>query len=290
MKIAIVTDSTAYLTKAETEKYHITVVPMPVIIDGHEYREGVDLSTEEFYDKLKNANSFPSTSQAPMGEMMNVYNELADQGYDTVISIHLASTISGFYQSIENLAPQIDRIKVIPYDSKITVKLMGYLAIQASKMARLGRDPKTIIQYLDGLRATIDELFVVDDLQNLVRGGRLSNASAFIGGILKIKPLLTFDDKSNEIVAFDKVRSRKKALKRVEELFAQAKQKADYPLRALVINGHDPKAGEEWTEKIHGLYPDMPIEQSYFGPVIGTHLGDKALALAWLRDFEKDQL
>ncbi|MFD1124532.1 DegV family protein [Lentilactobacillus raoultii] len=290
MKIAIVTDSTAYLTKDEVEKYHITVVPMPVIIDGHEYREGVDLNTEEFYDKLKNSNSFPSTSQAPIGEMVDLYNSLADKGYDTVISIHLASTISGFYQSIANLAPQIDRIKVIPYDSKITVKLMGYLAIQASKMARLGRDPETIIQYLDGLRATIDELFVVDDLQNLVRGGRLSNASAFIGGILKIKPLLTFDDKSNEIVAFDKVRSRKKALKRVEELFAAAQQKATYPLRALVINGHDPKAGAEWTEKIHGLYPQMPIEQSYFGPVIGTHLGDKALALAWLRDFEQDQL
>lgn len=290
MKIAIVTDSTAYLTKAEEEKYHINVVPIPVIIDGHEYQEGVDLTTEDFYDKLKNSNSFPSTSQAPMGEMMNLYNSLADKGYDTVISIHLASTISGFYQSVENLAPQIDRIKVIPYDSKITVKLMGYLAIQASKMASLGREPQAIIKYLDGLRATIDELFVVDDLQNLVRGGRLSNASAFIGGILKIKPLLTFDDKSNEIVAFDKVRSRKKALKRVEELFAQAQQKANYPLRALVINGHDPKASEEWTEKIHGLYPNMPIEQSYFGPVVGTHLGDKALALAWLRDFEKDQL
>ncbi|MBV0929766.1 DegV family protein [Lentilactobacillus sp. IMAU92037] len=290
MKIAIVTDSTAYLTEAEQRKYHITVVPIPVIIDGKEYKEGDDITTEAFYGKLKTSHSFPSTSQPPVGEMIELYEKLADEGYDTVISIHLASTISGFYNSLEQVAPSIDKIKVIPYDSKITVKLMGYLAIQASKMASLGRTPEQIIHYLDDLRSTIDELFVVDDLQNLVRGGRLSNASAFIGGILKIKPLLTFDDKSNEIVAFEKIRSRKKALKRVEELFAQAQQRATYPLRAFVINGNDPKAGNEWANKIHELYPDMKIEQSYFGPTIGTHLGDKALALAWLRDFDQDQL
>lgn len=290
MKIAIVTDSTAYLTEAEQQKYHITVVPIPVIIDGKEYKEGDDITTEAFYEKLKTSHSFPSTSQPPVGEMIELYEKLADEGYDTVISIHLASTISGFYNSLKQVAPSIDNIRVIPYDSKITVKLMGYLAIQASKMATLGRTPEQIIHYLDDLRSTIDELFVVDDLQNLVRGGRLSNASAFIGGILKIKPLLTFDDKSNEIVAFEKIRSRKKALKRVEELFAQAQQRTTYPLRALVINGNDPKAGNEWANKIHELYPDMKIEQSYFGPTIGTHLGDKALALAWLRDFDQDQL
>ena len=290
MKIAIVTDSTAYLTKEEQAKYNIIEVPIPVIIDGREYKEGVDLTTAEFYDKLKNSQAFPSTSQPPIGEMIDLYNSLAKQGYDTVISIHLASTINTNHGVIAQIAPTIEGIKVIPYDSKITVKLMGYMAIQASKMARLGRTPDQILTYLDGLRQTIDELFVVDDLQNLVRGGRLSNASAFIGGILKIKPLLTFDDKSNEIVAFEKIRSRKKALKRVEELFAAAKQKADYPLRALVINGNDPKAGNEWANKIHELYPDMTIEQSYFGPTIGTHLGDKALALAWLRDFDQDNI
>ncbi|WP_283678164.1 DegV family protein [Lentilactobacillus sp. Marseille-Q4993] len=290
MKIAIVTDSTAYLSEEEIKKYNITVVPMPVIIDGREYHEGVDITTEEFYEKLLSSESFPSTSQAPMGEMINVYQSLADQGYDTVISIHLASTISGMLNSIKQLAPTIENIKVIPYDSQITVKLMGYLAIQASKMAVLGRTPSEIISYLDDLRSTMDELFVVDDLQNLVRGGRLSNASAFIGGILKIKPLLTFDDNSHEIVAIEKIRSRKKALKRVEELFENARSKATYPLRALVLDANDPKSGEEWAARISELYPDMPIERSYFGPEIGTHLGNKALALAWIRDFDQDKL
>ncbi|MCY9806862.1 DegV family protein [Lentilactobacillus senioris] len=287
MKIAVVTDSTAYLTKQEAEQYNIKVVPIPVIIDGRSYDEGIDLTTEEFYDKLRNSKSFPSTSQPPMGEMIELYNSLADEGYDAVLSIHLASTISGFYNSLEQIAPTIERIKVIPYDSQITVKLMGYLAIQASKMAAKDYAVDQIIAYLDDLRSTIDELFIVDDLQNLVRGGRLSNASAFIGGILKIKPLLTFDDDSHEIVAFEKIRSRKKALARVEELFIKANQEASYPLRALVLNANDPAAGDAWAKRIQQLYPSMTVEQSYFGPVIGTHLGEKALALGWLRDFDK---
>ncbi|UQS85375.1 DegV family protein [Apilactobacillus apisilvae] len=287
MKIAIVTDSTSYLSKEEKEKYNIHVVPIPVIIDGKSYNEGIDISTEEFYDKLRNSESFPSTSQPPMGEMINTYNQLADEGYDAVISIHLASTISGFYNSLVSLAPTIENIKVIPYNSELTVKLMGNLAIEASKMAQKHESIDEIIANLDQIRSTINEVFVVDDLQNLVRGGRLSNASAFLGSLLKIKPLLTFDNKTNEIVAFEKVRSRKKALKRTEELFKAAVDEADYPIKAIVINANDPESGKLWGEKIQEMYPDMTIEQSYFGPVVGTHLGEKALALGWMIDSDK---
>ncbi|AYF92663.1 DegV family protein [Apilactobacillus bombintestini] len=288
MKIAIVTDSTSYLSKEEQEKYGIHIVHMPVMIDGKSYEEGVNISTDEFYEKLKNSQSFPSTSQPPMGQMINLYNSLAEDGYDAVISIHLASTISGFYNSLVALAPTIENIKVIPYNSKITVKLMGNLVIEAAKLAKKTDNVDEIISKLDEIRKTIDEVFVVDDLQNLVRGGRLSNASAFLGSLLKIKPLLTFDNDSNEIVAFEKVRSRKKALKRAESLFKDAVNNADYPLKAIIINANDPEAGHNWKESIQQMYPDMNIEESYFGPVIGTHLGNKALALGWMIDTEKE--
>ncbi|QEA32377.1 DegV family protein [Secundilactobacillus malefermentans] len=287
MKIAVVTDSTSYLSKDEVDRYHIHVVPIPVIMDGRSIDEGVDISTSDFYERLRTNQSFPSTSQPPLGEMITLYNKLADEGYDAVISIHLASTISGFVNQLKNIAPTIENIKVIPYDSQITVKLMGYLAIEASKMAEQGKDVDEILTRLDDIRDSMDELFIVDDLQNLVRGGRLSNASAFIGSVLKIKPLLTFDDQTHEIVAFEKIRSRKKALARVETLFEEAQQKVDYPLRALVIHANDEAAGKTWRDTIQAKYPDMTVDFSYFGPVIGTHLGEKALALAWLKDFTK---
>lgn len=284
MKIAVVTDSTAYLSNEEVAANSIKVVPIPVIIDGKSYQEGVDITTSEFYDKLRSSKSFPSTSQPPLGMMINLYEELAQQGFDAVISIHLSSTISGFVNSLKQLADEITDIRVIPYDSHVTVKLMGYLAMEAAKLAHQGLDASEIITRLDQLRATMDNLFVVDDLQNLVRGGRLSNASAFIGSILKIKPLLTMNTPSHEIEAFEKVRSTKKALARVEDLFDQAIKKTDYPIRAMVIHANNEPGALKWREKLAGKYPDIPFEITYFGPVIGTHLGEKALALAWLQD------
>ncbi|GAJ25573.1 DegV family protein [Liquorilactobacillus sucicola DSM 21376 = JCM 15457] len=288
MKIAVVTDSTAYLTDKQINDYNIHVVPIPVIIDNKVYKEGIDISTEDFYQKLKTADSFPSTSQPPVGELISLYESLGNQGYDAVISIHLASTISGFVQTLTNIAGEVHNIKVVPFDSQITVMLMGNMVIAAARMALAGASVDEILMRLRELRATTNEYFIVDDLQNLVRGGRLSNASAFIGSVLKIKPLLTFDRENHRIVAFDKVRSRKKAIKRVENLFDKERQKIDYPLRLIIIHANDEEAAAAWKDQLVLRYPNYPIDISYFGPVIGTHLGEKALALAWMKDIDKE--
>lgn len=288
MKTAIVTDSSAYLSRAECDKYHITVIPLLINMDGKSYREGIDIDNQTFYRKLKASTTLPSTSESPTGMIIKTYNKLAAEGYDNVISIHLASTISGMYRQICAIAPTIKNIKVIPYDSHITVRLMGDLAIVAARMAHAGKSVKDILKRLDDLRSTIDEVFVVDDLKNLVKGGRLSNASGFIGSLLRIKPLLTFDNKTDKIVAFQKIRSRKRALKRTEQIFAEKVKAADYPIRAIVFNANDPQGGNFRAKHIQSMYPDMKIEQSFFGPAIGTHLGAKALALGWIKDFDKD--
>ncbi|MEJ6400632.1 DegV family protein [Nicoliella lavandulae] len=287
MKIAIVTDSTAYLSSDELTKYNIHILPISVIIDGQTYDEGVNINTAEFYQKLQSAHTFPSTAQPATGKIIELYDQLAKAGYDTVISIHLASTISGLYGQIKTLAPTIKNINVIPYDSKITVKLMGNLAIAAAQMAAAGKQPDAIIAELDRIRATIDEIFIVDDLKNLVKGGRLSNAAGMVGSLLHIKPLLTFDDQSDKIVAFDKVRTRKRALKRAEEIFQSRTANLDYPLKVIIINGNDPADGQIWADQIKALRPDITVTQSYFGTVIGAHLGNKSLALAWMIDFDK---
>lgn len=288
MKIAVVTDSTAYLSSKQIEKYNIHVIPIPVVIDGKTYREGVDITTEQFFDKLRSSESFPSTSQPPIGELVQMYEDLGEQGFDTVISIHLAATISGLYNTLETVvAPQVKSVTVIPFDSEITVMLMGNMVIEAARMAQRGETSQRIIERLEHLRKTVKEYFVVDDLQNLVRGGRLSNASAFIGSVLKIKPILTFDEQSDKIVAFDKVRSSKRALKRVETLFDERIGKVDYPVRMMIIHANNKEAAVSWKQKLAKQYPDFPIDISYFGPVIGTHLGEKALALAWMEDIDR---
>lgn len=284
MKIAIVTDSTAYLSRDEVVALDIKVMPIPVIIDGTVYREGVDLTTSEFYEKLSTSETFPSTSQPAVGEWITLFESLKADGYDGAIVVNLASTISGTVNTVAGLADAVDGFTVYGYDSKITVRLMGHLVMKAAQMAQAGAEPADIIATMDELQQTMDEYFIVDDLQNLVRGGRLSNASAIIGTMLKVKPILTFDNESNYIVPFEKVRSMKKAMARAEELFDQARAESKYPLRAMVIHANAEEAGAAWREDLQQRHPDMPIELTYFGPVIGTHLGAGALALAWIRE------
>lgn len=288
MKIAVVTDSTAYLSPAEIKQYGIKIVPIPVILDGTVYDEGKDITTSGYYEKLRTAKTFPSTSQPPLGEVLKLYEDLGNEGYDHIISIHLASTISGFVTTLRSAVSDVKNTEVTVYDSQITVILMGELVLTAARMAQRGADVVTIVSQLDSLRATMGEYFIVNDLQNLVRGGRLSNAAAFIGGMLKIKPLLTFDDESHKIVAFEKIRSLKKAYARIEELFSQDLAKVDYPVKAWVIDANDPEAGAAWQADLQAKFPAVSVGRSYFGPVIGTHLGEKAIALAWIRDLTKE--
>lgn len=291
MKIAVVTDSTAYLTPEEAAANNIHVVPIPFTLNGKSYQEGVDITTDEFYEQMKTSKNFPTTSQPPIGELMQLYQQLADDGYDAVISIHLTKTISGFLNTVAQIAEEMkDTIKIVPFDSYVTVRLMGVMAMDAAKFIRQGDDLDTVVAKLTELRSTVRNDFVVDDLQNLVRGGRLSNASAFVGSILRIKPLLSFDNDRHAIEAFEKVRSMKRAKIRVEQLFDQKVAAVDYPVRAMVIHANAKEEGQKWMEKLQADHPDIKFELSYFGPVIGVHLGQGALAIGWMQDTDKQPL
>ena len=288
MKTAVVTDSTANLDQETIDKYGIKVVPIPYIIDGTEYQDGVDLTRPEFYEKMRNAKDFPTTSQPPVGEMINLYNQLADEGYDAVISIHIAGTISGLMTTLNNLKGQLDNIKLYPIDSSITEVPMGWMVKLAARMAAQNEDAEKFVAAVEQLKKQYDAVFVVDDLKNLAHGGRLSNASAFIGTVLKIKPLLHFDKESDKIVAFEKVRSLKKAMKRAQEIIKEETDKADYPFRLLVIHANNEKRGQEWAKEVQEAFPGIPVSLDEFDPVIAVHLGEGALALGFIRDIEKD--
>lgn len=291
MKIAVVTDSTANITPEEAAKNDIRVVPIPFTVDGQNFREGVDISTSKYYELLKASSTFPSTSQPSIGQMMELYSKLADEGYDAAISIFLTSSISGFLGNVAQIAEEMkDKIKIIPFDCRITSEPMHYVVLEAAKLVKEHEDPEEVTTKLRKLSDTIGDVFVVDDLQNLVRGGRLSNASAFVGSILKIKPLLSFDNPNHSIEAFEKVRSMKKAKLRCEQIFKERTANLDYPVRGIVIHANAEEAGQKWLDKLQADYPDVNFSLGYFGPVIGTHLGQGALALAWMQDTDKKPL
>ncbi|KJR68253.1 DegV family protein [Bacillus sp. NEAU-CP5] len=278
MKIAVVTDSTAYIPKEMREEHHIHMIPLQVVFGEKTFREETELDWRSFYKEVKNHDELPTTSQPSFGELIALYEELS-KTYDAVISIHLSSGISGTYNSAASANTMVDHIKVYPFDSEISCLAQGFYALKAAQLIKDGVDsPEEIIKELEEMKKTVRAYFMVDDLSHLQRGGRLSSAQAFIGGLLKVKPILHFDNKV--IVPFEKIRTRKKAISRIFELFGEDASKG-IPMRAAVIHANREEEAADIIQELSGKYPHVEFYNSYFGAVIGTHLGEGAIGIGW---------
>lgn len=275
----MVTDSTAYLTDEQCEKYSIYRLPLSVLM-GNDVIEETNIDNATFFERVKSMDGLPTSSQPAIGQAVVLFNELS-KNYDAVISVHLSSELSGTYSSIASLGSIYEGLNVYPYDSGISCSAQGYFVLEAARMASEGASVEEIFQKFEKMQATLRAYFVVDDLNHLVRGGRLSNGSAMIGSLLKIKPILYFEDK--KITVFEKIRTKKKALKRIEQLLGEDVAKG-YPIVATVIHANVEQEAVEWLEELKRRYPLIRYELSYFGPVIGTHLGEGALGLTWIED------
>ncbi|BDZ32351.1 DegV family protein [Lactiplantibacillus sp. WILCCON 0030] len=285
MRTAIVTDSASYLSAADIKKYHIFVVPITVIFGQQTYLENVEMTSKEFYERMRTAPELPSTTQITLGQMQQMYDQLAADGYDAVISIHLSSGITSFITNLESYLPNVTNIKVYPFDSLITAAGEANMALLAAKLIAAGKTPEDVIEQLQHLRDTTEVYFVVDNLSHLVRTGRLSNASRLVGNLLRIKPVLTFED--GKIVAIEKERTMRRAYAAIKAKLAAAIEATDYPLRITIVNGNNPKLQAAWVADISESFPDLTIDQSEIGPVVGVHVGEGVMGLFWAKDWEK---
>jgi DegV family protein with EDD domain len=278
MKTAIITDSTAYLTKEEREKYHIHLIPLSVNFTTETFEEEVSITASEFYEKVRTGNEFPKTTQPSVGAFVTKFEELA-KDYDEIVTIHLSSGISGTYSGAIQAAQMVEDVKVYAFDSEVACAPQGMFAIEAAKMAAEGASGEEIIEALTQLQKSLNAYFIVEDLSHLQRGGRISATSAFVGGLLQVKPILCFRNKV--IVPFEKIRTRKKAMKRVEELLSEEVKKYEQ-LQVAIIHANCEQDAHDWVSELRPLYPTVEFKISYFGPVIGTHLGEGSIAMGWM--------
>ncbi|WP_226676411.1 DegV family protein [Rossellomorea aquimaris] len=283
MKTAIVTDSTAYIPKELRDRLNIHMIPLSVIFGGETYQEEVDITASEFYEEVSIQDKLPTTSQPPVGQFVELFEKLSAD-YDAVISIHLSSGISGTYQGAVQAGEMVEGIKVYPYDSEISCMIQGFYAIEGAKLEREGKTAEEIVGLLDEMKESVQAYFMVDDLAHLQRGGRLSQAQAIIGSLLQVKPLLHFVDKV--IVPFEKIRTKKKALKRVEGILEEA-VKSGEPFQASIIHANREEEAIEWKNELEEKYPNVEFNVSYFGPVIGTHLGEGSMGMGWAKKMSR---
>ena len=279
MKLAVITDSSAFLPDSLRGNDHLFVLDIPVVIAGETYVEGKNLTASEFYEKMAAADDLPKTSQPSVAELEDTLTRLASEDYTHVLGLFLSSGISGFYQNIQYLKDEFPDLKIAFPDSKITSAPLGFMVENALTWVAEGQEFEEILlkiqRQIDGTSAFI----MVDNLNHLVKGGRLSNGAAILGNLLSIKPILYFND-AGVIEVFEKIRTEKKAIKRLIEVVEEKTASASY--QVMVIHGNAEEKAESLRQQLieAGIADDIPL--ATFGSVIGTHLGEGSIALAYI--------
>ncbi|HEM6303796.1 TPA: DegV family protein [Streptococcus suis] len=272
MKLAVITDSSAVLG---IEREDLFVLDIPVNIEGVNYVEGQNLTVEEFYQKMASSKELPKTSQPSLMELEDILGSLKEKGFTHVLGLFLSSGISGFYQNIQYLKDEFEGLTVAFPDTKITSAPLGMMVENVFRWADAGLSFEEITGKLDQEIGKTTAFIMVDDLNHLVKGGRLSNGAALIGNLLSIKPILYFTGKG-KIEVYEKVRTEKKAIKRLIEILQEQTNEGQFQI--AIIHANAPEKAENFKQQLEeaGVGIDLPIVS--FGSVIGTHLGEGAVA------------
>ena len=279
MKLAVITDSSAYLSAETLQREDLYVLDIPVNIDGEEYVEGINLTAEEFYQKMAQASELPKTSQPSIAKLDEILTSLKEQGYTHALGLFLSSGISGFYQNIQYMVDDYEGLTIAFPDTLITSAPLGIMVESVFNWRDQGDDFASIQDKLAIQISRTSAFIMVDDLDHLVKGGRLSNGAAILGNLLSIKPILYFNDQG-VIEVYEKVRTEKKATKRLIEIIKDATTSGQY--RVIVIHGNALEKAEELRQHLLDSGVGSDVSLATFGSVIGTHLGAGSIALGYI--------
>src|SRR5215469_8163309 len=215
MTIAIVTDSTADLPGQLVRSRGITVVPLTLNFEGRSLLDGVEIRPSEFYRRLPNATTHPTTSQPSAGQFAETYGRLLNDN-DAIVSIHISEKLSGTYASAVQGAEMTDAKRVHVIDSRLVSMSLGLLTLAATEIAAKGAGAEEVTTRVTDMRDHVQTYFSVATLEFLRRGGRIGRASALPGSVLQVKPVLTLQD--GQVAPLERVRTQERALSRVIDL------------------------------------------------------------------------
>ncbi|MBA7483400.1 Protein DegV [subsurface metagenome] len=275
MTIKIVTDSSADLPAQLVQELGITIVPLYVRFGEKVYRDRIDISEDEFYQRLLHDPVHPSTIQPTPQDFANAYQKLSPEA-DGIVSIHISAKLSGTCNSALQGKEMIDKgcpIEVV--DSQLTSMGLGLIGIAAATVAKAGGDLPAVMEEVKQAIPNTHLLFLLDTLEYLLRGGRIGKAKALLGSILNVKPVLTFKD--GEVVPAGQVRSRAKGLDRLLDFAKSASNIQDL----AVVYNTTPDEAQALVERMGTIFAQEQIKLSRVGPMLGVHAGPGALAVAF---------
>lgn len=284
--IKIMADSTCDLSKDIIDKYNIGVAPLNIIIEGKSYKDKIDIKPNEFYKIQKSLDENPTTSMPSPEEYLKIIDKAAHDGYTEILCICMSSGTSGSYQSaviakdyyFEN--NKNTNVKIHVVDSLSMSHGSGWLIIKSAKLLEKGYSFEELIEFNEQYKTRVKHFLCVDDLDNLIKSGRLTNASALIGKILRIKPIMSMKKGKGAIVA--KVRGMKKALNYYVEEFIR---RVDKDITDFIIIGYttDIKVANDLQNKIKkDIDFDGDIYIMQMGAAVGTHVGAGGLSMFFI--------
>jgi len=271
--IRVVTDSTANISPDIRRKYGIEVVPLRVIFPDATYRDSVDLSVEDFYQKLATSTPLPTTSQPPVAEFEEVFERLTSAG-DSVLAVLISSKLSGTVASAEAAKQHLPDAPIHIFDSYQTSGPLHLMVEYACEQAAAGAALETIVAGLETLRSRIRTYFVVDTLEYLQKGGRIGGAAALAGSLLRLKPVLVLED--GAVDAWAKIRGKRKAVQvALESIREHVGTGAS--VRAMVVHSQCEREAREFAQQAQKALQCPSIAISELSPVIGVHVGPGVL-------------
>jgi DegV family protein with EDD domain len=277
-KVAIVTDSTAYIPQNMMKPYPITVLPQVLIWGEETFRDGVDIQPVEFYTRLAKATVMPSTSQVSPADFEKAFRELKALGYD-VLAITISDLLSGTMASAIQAKAALDGQPIELVDSNTTAMAMGFQVLAAAKAAVKGASLAECKAIAEAARPRTGVIITVETLEFLHRGGRIGSAQKFLATALNIKPIIEVT--GGKLEGIEKVRTRRKALARLVELVGE-RTGGKKPVQIAVLHANSPEDAEATLELAKSTYQVTEGVVTDVSPVIGTHVGPGTVGICWM--------
>jgi DegV family protein with EDD domain len=277
-RIAIVTDSTAYIPKDLVEKYHLTVAPQVLVWGNETYRDGVDIQPDEFYIRLKKSSVMPTTSQVTIAAFHQIFQQLTEAGQE-VLAILLSKDVSGTIDSAVQAREMLPGAPIEIVDSRFTAMALGFQVLSAARLLEQGAGMAEAKALVEKSIQHVGVVFAVDTLEFLHRGGRIGGAQRFLATALNIKPILEFT--GGRVEALERIRTRKKSLERLIEI-VEERIGDRRPVRLATLHANAPEEAKEVLEIANQRIGAIETVFSEVSPVVGNHAGPGTVGLAYM--------
>lgn len=277
--VKVVTDSTADISPEQAKRMGVTIIPLSVLMGEETFRDGVDITPQEFYKRLPQLEKLPTTSQPSPGLFMKAYEDLTADG-SSVISIHISSKLSGTCENAKVAARNFPEGRVRVIDSNQVSAGIAFGVQTAVEMSQAGYDIDRIEAEVKSVFERVQVYATFDTLEYLKKGGRVGGMKAFMGSLLGIKPVVLIKD--GEVQPLEQIRTRSKAIQRIAEI-AKKQGKLD---RLAILHGDDLDGSTEIANILSSVFPLKDMYISLIGPVVGTHAGPRCLGIGIQRSKE----